>query len=91
MLNLISKIPYFQILYLIKEIYFIFIKIYDIIYIENKKRRNIDMHFTYILDFGDIICIIFGGLLGLTFLIYFIGYFFISIGKKIKEKFKRHK
>ena len=49
------------------------------------------MHFTYVLDFGDIICIIFGGLLGLTFLIYFIGYVFISIGKKIKEKVKRHK
>ena len=49
------------------------------------------MHFTYILDFGDIICIIFGGLLGLTFLIYFIGNFFIPIGEKIKEKFKRHK
>lgn len=49
------------------------------------------MHFTYVLDFGDIICIIFGGLLGLTFLIYFIGNFFISIGKKIEEKFKRHK
>ena len=45
------------------------------------------MHFTYVLDFGDIICIIFGGLLGLTFLIYFIGYFFISIGEDIsKEK-----
>ena len=37
MLNLILKIPHFQIWYLIKEIYFIFIKIYDIIYIENKK------------------------------------------------------
>ena len=49
------------------------------------------MHFTYILDFGDIICIIFGGFLGFTFLIYFIGNFFISIGEKIKEKFKRHK
>ena len=49
------------------------------------------MHFTYVLDFGDIICIIFGGLLGLIFLIYFIGNFFISIGEKIKEKFKRHK
>ena len=49
------------------------------------------MHFTYVLDFGDILCIIFGGLLGLTFLIYFIVNFFISIGKKIKEKFKRYK
>ena len=49
------------------------------------------MHFTYVLDFGDIICIIFGGLLGLTFLIYFIRNFFIYIGEKIKEKFKRHK
>ena len=49
------------------------------------------MHFTYVLDFGDIICIIFGGLLGLTFLIWFIGNFFISIVEKIKEKFKRYK
>ena len=40
MLNLISKIPYFQILYLIKEIYFIFIKIYDIIYIEKIKKEE---------------------------------------------------
>lgn len=49
------------------------------------------MNFTYVLDFGDIICIIFGGILGLIFLIWFIGNFFISIGEKIKEKFKKHK